>query len=479
MLLSSRVVSCSIGRLKWRVKRLNMDPANTFFNIMVILLLVAANGFFVAAEFSLVTMRATRIEQLVEEGNRIAKIIQRAQKDPNRFLSASQIGITLASLALGWVAEPTVAKIFMEGFEALWPYLNHGEASTAVVSVAHSIATAVTFLLITYLHIVLGEFIPKAFALQRTEATVLLTALPLELVSTLFTPFIVMLNRSGQWILNHLGIEAAPQHHLVYTEDELKRIVSASHEVGLLESQEQQMLHKVFAFSDKVAREIMVPRPDIKGLPVDSSFEDVVKFVREEGHTRFPIYQDNVDHVVGVFHAKDLFHFVGHQQDGAFQLRKWMRDVPFVPESKAVDELLTELKKGRSQIAIVMDEFGGTSGLVTLEDVLEEIVGEIEDEFDEPVPDVELVKAGHYRIDGSFRIADFNDRFGTNFATEDYDTLAGLVFGALGREPLLHDHVTIDNTRFEVQQMEGHRIKRLGLIIDVMPTAEPSDTHSP
>lgn len=451
-----------------------LDPSTIAVNMAIVLLLVAANGFFVAAEFSLVSVRQTRIDQLVDEGHRIARIIQRAKADPNRFLSASQIGITLASLALGWVAEPTVATLLLSGMKLI------GVIETVSPAVAHSIALVVTFILITYMHIVLGEFIPKAMALQRTESTVMFTALPVELLAGLFTPFIHILNRSGLWMLDRLGIQAAPHHHLVYTEDELKRIVSASHEVGILEAQEQEMLHKVFAFSDRRVRELMVPRPDIKALPATSTWDDVVQMVCAEQHTRIPIYEDSIDNIAGVLHTKDLFSFLASRQDtDAFNLSDLLRTVLFVPESKPVDDLLADMKKARTQMAIVMDEFGGTAGLISLEDLLEELVGEIEDEFDEPEIEIIKLDAGNYLLDGKLRIADFNERFGTELPTQDFDTMAGLVFGQLGREPLLEDSVTLERVQLSVAEMEGHRITRLRLSLKPIEKTDPETAGSP
>jgi putative hemolysin len=298
------------------------------------------------------------------------------------------------------------------------------------------------------------------------------TAMPVEFLAALFTPFIHVLNRSGQWMLDRLGIEAAPHHHLVYTEDELKRIVSASHEVGILEAQEQEMLHKVFAFSERRVRELMVPRPDIKALALTSDWDDVVAMVCAEQHTRIPIYDDSIDNIVGVLHTKDLFPFMASgRETSSFQLKNLLRPVPFVPESKAVDDLLADMKKARTQMAIVMDEFGGTAGLISLEDLLEELVGEIEDEFDEPEPEVVKIDAGTYLLDGKVRIADFNERFGTDLPTQDYDTMAGLVFGQLGREPLLEDSVSLERVQLVVAEMEGHRITQLRLHLKPVETA--------
>lgn len=447
-----------------------LDAATIALNLSIVAMLVAANGFFVAAEFSLVSVRSTRIDQLAEEGNRFAKIIQRAKADPNRFLSASQIGITLASLALGWVAEPTIASLIVVTFAKV------GLVGMISLALAHTIATVITFIIVTYLHIVLGEYIPKALALQVTEKTVLATALPLEVMATVCTPFIKVLNASGQWMLDRMGIEAAPHHHLVYSEEELKRIVSASHEVGILEAQEQEMLHKVFGFADRRARELMVPRPDMEVMPVTATWEEVVKTVCEEQHSRFPVYEETVDNIVGVLHTKDLFPFLaaGKSTD-EFDLRRLLRDVPFVPESKPVDDLMAEMQKNRTQMAIVMDEFGGTAGLISLEDLLEELVGEIDDEFDEPEAEIELVGDGIYLLDGKTRIADFNDRFGTELPTDDYDTMAGLVFGQLGREPNVGDAVDLERVHLTVHALEGHRITRIRLCLRPEELPQPED----
>lgn len=446
-----------------------MDPLSAVRNLAIVLFLVLANGFFVAAEFAMVSSRQTRIDQLVEEGNRFAKIIQKAKLDPTRYLSASQIGITIASLALGWVAEPTVAELILPAFHAVF--------GAAAENVVHLVATIIAFLIITYLHIVLGELVPKALALQKAEQTAMFTAVPMQFMGTLFTPFSYVLNATAKRVLKFFGVEAVPGHHLVYTEEELKRIVNASHEVGILEAQEQAMLHKVFAFSDKVAREVMVPRPDIIMLPVDIAWKQLLHEVREHAHTRFPVYEDTLDNVLGVFHTKDLFAFLDEKSPEEFQLRALIREVMFVPENKSVDDLLTEFKKGRTQIAIVMDEFGGTAGLVTLEDLLEEIVGEIEDEFDVPELEFEQVGPCQYMIDGGFRIVDFNERFGADFSTEDFETMAGLVFGQIGREPAVGDTVQLGRFFFRVEEMEGHRITRLFMSYE--EPEQPASTENP
>jgi putative hemolysin len=234
------------------------------------------------------------------------------------------------------------------------------------------------------------------------------------------------------------------------------------------------MLHKVFAFSDRRVRELMVPRTDMQVLPVTATFAEVVRLVVSEQHTRMPVYEDSIDDIIGVLNAKDLFQFLADDRSPAdFDLRALLRPVPFVPESKAVDDLLAEMKKSRTQMAIVMDEFGGTAGLISLEDLLEELVGEIEDEFDEPEVEIVPLDTGVYRLDGKVRIVDFNERFGTELSSEDYDTIAGLVFGQLGREPLLEDVVEFERHRLVVEAMEGHRITSLRLYIRLEePAAE-------
>jgi CBS domain containing-hemolysin-like protein len=419
--------------------------------LLAIVGLIAANGFFVAAEFSLVSIRPTRIDQLAEEGSRIAKIIQKAKRDPTRFLIAAQIGITLASLALGWVAEPTLATLLLQLMHA---------ANVALSEIAvHAIATVITFAVITYLHIVLGENIPKAFALQRTEPTVFLTALPMEWLAVLFTPFIGFLNRTGQWMLNMVGVKGDPGHHLVYTEDEIKRLLAASHEEGILEAEEKAMLEKVFDFSDKDARDVMVPRPDIKMVPVDATWDQLMALVEAHGFTRYPVYEGDADHVLGFLHLKDLFAYMASAcQPDAYSLRVMLREVLFVPETKSIMDLLTEFKRGRYRMAIVMDEYGGTSGLVTPQDLVEEIVGRVDDEFSAPRPEVEKVGPGRFRILGRLRIEDFNERFGTQLPSDEYDTIAGWVFGTLGREAHVDDEIASDEFCFTVEQLQGHRI---------------------
>jgi CBS domain containing-hemolysin-like protein len=438
--------------------------------LLAIAALILANGFFVAAEFSLVSVRSTRIDQLAEEGSKIARVIQRAKADPNRFLITSQIGITLASLALGWIAEPTLATLLLD--------LLHGLHASLGDVVVHGIATVITFTLITYMHIVIGENIPKAFALQRTEPTIFLTAMPLEWLSVLFTPFIAVLGRTGQVMLRWVGITGDQAHHLVYTEDELRRLLAASHEEGLLEAEERAMLEKVFDFSDLVARDVMVPRPDIRMVPLDIGWPELLAYIERFGHSRYPVFDRDSDHVVGFVHLKDIFGFMTRHNPEAFELKDVMREVFFVPETKLIVQLLEEFKRGRHQLAIVMDEYGGTVGMITPQDLVEEIVGAVEDEFGPPKADIVTLGPGRYRLNGRLRLAEFNERFGTELPTDEFDTIAGWIFGTLGREAHEDDEVEVDTLSFTVEQLDGHRIISLLLertITEEAPAAEPSD----
>lgn len=427
--------------------------------LLAIVALIAANGFFVAAEFSLVSVRSTRIDQLAEEGSRIALIIQKAKRDPNQFLIASQIGITLASLALGWIAEPTLATLILD--------LLHGLHATLGPIVVHAIATVITFTLITYMHIVLGENIPKTFALQRTEGTIFLTAWPMEILTKLFSPFIVVLNRTGQAMLDWVGIQGDQAHHLVYTEDELRRLLAASHEEGLLEAEERAMLEKVFDFSDLVVRDVMVPRPDIKLVPVDIGWPELLAYMERWGHSRYLVFEHDADQILGFVHLKDVFGFMTRHQPEAFSLRDILREVLFVPETKPIVDLLEVFKRGRQQMAVVMDEYGGTIGLVTPQDLVEEIVGAVEDEFGPAQAHIERLGPNRYRLNGRLRLAEFNDRFGTQLPTDEFDTIAGWVFGTLGREAHEDDEIELGPLTFTVEQLEGHRI--MSLLVEELP----------
>jgi putative hemolysin len=419
-------------------------------------ILVLANGFFVAAEYSLVSVRRTRIDELAEHGNRIARLVQRAKADPNRFISATQLGVTMTSLALGWVAEPTLAPLIRPLFDFL-------PAGGAVIT-SHLVAGVIAYFIITLLHIVLGEQVPKMLALQRSEATILTTVGPMSWLSFLFRPMIALLYWLTNAVLKLLGLKWEGEHSLVYTENELKMLVTASQEKGVIEESEQELIVRVFGFADVHADEVMVPRTEMEALPATATQAEVTEAVARSGHARYPVYGEDLDDIIGVFHVKDIYRFQARGRPGAFNLRRMVRTPLIVPAPMPLDELLAMMKKQRTHVAIVLDEYGGTAGMVTLEDVLERIVGDVRDEFEGEEDEVQVSANGETRLSGLLSIDDVNQRFGLEIEDPFYNTIGGYVFGQLGRRPEVGDEVRADGQVFRVEAMDGLRIDRLQLI---------------
>jgi CBS domain containing-hemolysin-like protein len=421
--------------------------------LAAVLGLVAINGIFVAAEFALVSVRPTRIGQLIEQGNRMARVVKRAMEDPNRFISAAQVGITMASLALGWIAEPTLAHLFEPVFEPVFG----GEARIS----SHIVAGILAYFIITLLHIVLGEQVPKMIALQRAEATILATAAPVIWISVPFRPMISLLYWLTGLVLRPLNLHWQGEHHLVYSEDELKMLVTASHQSGYLEQSEQEMINRVFTFADHLTEEVMVPRTEMAALPIDAGFDDVVKIIADSGHARYPVYGENLDEILGIFHAKDLYRVLERGQQGRFSLGRLLRDPVTVPYTMKLDDLLGQMKLKKTHIAIVVDEYGGTAGMTTLEDVLERIVGDVHDEFNTDTDEIESLENGDVRISGLLSIEEFNERFEAKVDEPFYNTVGGYVFGQLGRRPEIGDEVDADGLSLRVDALDGLRIDRL------------------
>ena len=425
----------------------------TLWQLFFVALLIAANGFFVAAEFALVTVRRTRVEQLVSEGSRAARSVKTALDNIDRYIAAAQLGITMASLALGWVAEPALAHLVEPLFfwlPGVLPQLS-----------AHAAAITIAFALITLLHIILGEQVPKMAALQRAEAAALLVARPLGFFLWLFGPFIQLLSWITSWLIRALGLQPTSVHELAHSEEELQMLVKASHESGILQESEEEMLYKVFAFADKEAHQVMVPRTEIVAVPAEMTLREFVDFIAEEHlHTRFPVYEGTPDSIVGIVHLKDgIVAAATGELDQ--QVRSVMRPVLVVPETIHIDELLKQLRRRRMHMAVLVDEYGGTAGLATMEDLLEEIVGEIRDEFDEEEPGLADRHDGTWSVDGMMSIDEFNARFGQGIQDENYDTIAGYVLGQLGRVAEVGDEVSIDGLVLRVEEMDGLRIASL------------------
>ncbi|HXD69783.1 MAG TPA: hemolysin family protein [Gaiellales bacterium] len=431
----------------------------TALELFAVAVIVAANAFFVAAEYGLVTVRRTRMQELEAQGSRGARRVLRLLEQPPRFISAIQLGVTLSSLALGAIGEPVVSKLLERPLDLL-PESWH-------TSVASTISVILAFTILSYFHVVMGEIVPKSFTLQHPERVALFAAGPISSFYVIFRPFIWVLVRSSAAVLRWFGVSASSGVTLVHSEEELKMLVTASREKGVLEEEEQEMLHKVFEFADKDAVDVMVPRPDVIAVPVDLPVHEVLRLVLSHPFTRYPVFQEEIDDIVGVLHVRDLFSALHERGLESTDLRTILREAIMVPETKPLDELLAEFQRTSNHLAIVVDEYGSVEGLVTLEDLLEEIVGEIGDEFDLPDAGVLRIGRGRVRLVGSFPIDEFNERFGKSLPVDDYHTIGGFVFGELGRVPRVGDTVAFDGARFEVSAIDGPRIRE----VDVTLTA--------
>lgn len=425
------------------------------FNLSVIILLLFSNGFFVASEFAMVKVRKTRVEQLVKEGNSEAKLALEAIDDIDKFIAAVQLGVTISSIGLGWVGEATLAKIIKPLFDFI-PGVGHTIAT-------HSVSVTVAFCLITFLHVVLGELIPKSIALEYTEKTALWVARPMHGISFIFTPFIWALNGFGNLVLRILKIPHAQQSSLVHSTEELDMLVDASYNGGVLNETEKDMLHNMFKFSDLTAKQVMIPRTDMVCIPVDMELEELNKLASESQYTRYPVYDEDIDHIIGFVHVKDLYSL--SIKDEVCPIKNIIRDILLVPETITMDNLVLEFKKLKGQqMAIVVDEFGGTSGLITLEDVLEEIVGDVQDEFDEEEEsDIKEIAEDTYIANAMMRLDEFSEYFDfdNDIEDEDVDTIGGLVVKLIGRIAEVGDTVDFKNFTFTVKEVDGARITKL------------------
>jgi CBS domain containing-hemolysin-like protein len=384
--------------------------------------------------------------------------VRNALQDLDAYLSVCQVGITIASLALGWVGEPAVSALIRPGFEALG-VLNEG--------LVEIVAVVLGFAVITYAHLVFGEQAPKYFSIQRAEATSLWIARPLRIFMFLFRPLVWLVNASTNFVLRPWNVRLGEEDE-VHSEEELRIMITSSTSQGILEPQEREYLNNVFDFGDTVAREVMVPRPDIEALPSDAPLEELVERAAFGRYTRYPVYNDDLDHVLGAVHVKDLFR-AGKEDGESFDLKPLIRDCLVVPENKRIEEILREFQRLKLQMAIVIDEWGSVEGLVTIEDVLEEIVGEIQDEFDEPEAAIEPLGNGTYAVDGRIPITDVNDYFSLDLPHEDFDTIGGYVLGSLGRPPEPGDSVEVEDGTLRVKSVDGPRVSMLTFERDEVP----------
>ena len=422
--------------------------------LIAIAVLLVLNGFFVAAEFALVRSRRTRLESMARTGDWKARLALRASGNLARVYSASQLGVTLASLALGALAESALGG-WLEG-------LTHSLPFAMDISVRVGIAASIALAIVTFFHVVFGELAPRGAALSHPESVARWLTPPLLGFAWIATPFTSLLNRSSQIVLRLFGQKAADPEENVHSAEELRMLVEQSQEVGVLQSQDADMLEGVFEFSEKNAREVMTPRTEIDALDVEATLDDTLALVEESGRSRYPVYEETIDNIIGLVLAKDLIPIL-RSPPPDFSLRSIMRPVHVVPGSREVEEVLSDFKRLKVHMAIVLDEFGGTAGLVTMEDLLEEIVGEILDEYDEPPEHLERESPDLVIVPGSTNIGELNERFGLSVPDDDYTTIGGYIFGALGRLAVVGDRITAGGAVFTVREMDGRRIDSLAV----------------
>jgi len=415
---------------------------NLLFELVAVGVLILLNGFFVGAEYGLVTARRTRINELADGGSRQARAVQRIVSNPPRFIAAMQLGVTLTSLAIGALGEPVLSELFDEWLAAI-------------------LAVLLAFLIITFMHVVVGELVPKGIALNYSERVALAVSTPVRGFFVLFKPLIWVLQYSSESLQRLIGVDPYASEHEAHSEAELKMLLNVSSERGEIEHDEREMLYKVFDFADKEAEDVMVPRPEVTALSIALPPEECLAAVIDSPFTRYPVYRESLDDVVGVLHVRDLFSAMHDHGLADVDIASILRQAYIVPETKNLGALLTEFRRANQHMAIVVDEYGAMQGIVTLEDLLEEIVGEIEDEFDLPDESVERIDDKRIRIDGTFPIDDFNEQFGCELEQEDFHTMAGFVFGQIGRAPEIGDEVPWDGHVFRVIEVDGSRIERL------------------
>lgn len=426
-----------------------MDIVPILLESFLVVFLIAMNGFFVAAEFCCVKMRPSRLETLIQEGNTRAKYAKKLIDELDEALSVTQLGITLASLGLGWVGEPFVAELIAPLIHAL------GVGET----LGHTISFALAFSFITSMHIILGELTPKSMAIAASEKILLNIALPMIIFWKVMYPFVWLLNRTASFVSHHLGLTIS-EGEVAHNPEEIRLLMKESRKQGLVDDTEVDFVDNVFDFTERNVREIMVPRPDMVCIYLDKSYEENLATILEEEMTRYPICLEDKDHIVGFLHIKDLTKSM-LQGKKKPSFKKLARKVFFVPESMDVSVLLKTMQTNRSQLAIVVDEYGGTAGMVTIEDIIEEIVGDIQDEFDEERPDAEKRDENLYSIDAKMLLEELEDELGITIEDEDVDTVGGWLNDKLGGEPKVGQSAACEGNTFYVEEVEGLRITRI------------------
>ena len=421
----------------------------TFLKLFAAFVFVAINAFFGAAEFSIVKIRRSRLEEIEAHGNKKAKLAIKVTSSLDSYLSATQLGITLASLALGWIGEPALAVI-------IDPLFGHWLKDDPILM--HSVSIATAFTIITLLHVVFGELVPKSIAIQKTETAVMLVVRPLYLFAQIFRPIIYIFDHLAALALKLIGIQPAHDSDLVHSEEEIKLIAGASQRGGIIDKTESEIIKNAVDFSDKIAREIMVPRQDMECLYLENTYEENFNIVKQSNHTRYPVCDEDKDNIVGMIHLRDIL-----MNEDEKDITKMLREVLFVPESLSVSEVLHTMKRRRIHMAIVIDEYGGTSGLISMEDVLEELVGDIQDEHD-TADDVyeKRLEDGSFEFLGMTLLDEAMEYMGLRTLDEhEEDTIGGYVFGLLARKPKVGDVVDCPLCSFEILEIDGFRVKKV------------------
>ncbi|RED64160.1 hemolysin family protein [Cohnella lupini] len=427
------------------------DPIPLSVDLVLIFALVFLNGFFVAAEFAMVKARGSRIDTMVQEGHKKAKVASHLMDHLDAYLSACQLGITLTSLGLGWIGEPTIARLLEPAFTAM----NLSD------NLVHPLSFIIGFTFITMIHIVFGELAPKSVAIRKAEMVTLWTATPLIYFRKVMSPFIWVLNGMAGLVMKPFGIDTSEVSSSAHTEEEIRILVKESHKSGLIDKTELTLMDNIFEFAETNAREIMIPRTEMSCLYGNLSFEENKSIALREMHTRYPVCEKDKDNIIGFVHIKDLLKV---PDNSIHDIRDLMRPMTTVPESMPISTLLKLMQKRKSQIAILIDEYGGTSGLVTLEDIMEEIVGEIQDEFDEERPDVEKRDDNTYSINGMMLIEEVNSFFGLDISTDDYDTIGGWIYSQIENPPKKNQYVVSEEGfKFTIEETDHLRISRIAV----------------
>lgn len=427
-----------------------MTLEGVLFELVAVILLIFANAFFVAAEFAIVKVRSTQIQPLAEKQSK-AKVAMKLITHLDEYLSATQLGITMTSLALGWLGEPLTAKL-------ITPFLNMLGVDNP--NYIHTISIIVGFIFITFLHIVLGELAPKSMAIRYSKATTLFVANPLNIFYMIFKPFIWFLNGAANLILRVLGLQPVTETERFHSEEELRILIAEGRKSGAIDQTEHQLIEKIFEFNDKQAREIMVPRNHMVAIDIKESRDKIFQIVTEEGFSRVPVYKDTIDNIIGIIYTKDLISASEHRE--LIALQDIIRPVYFVSSTKLIGNLLKEMQRNKVHMAVVVDEYGGVEGLITIEDIIEEIVGEIQDEYDVETQDVVTEKSGVYLVNPIISIEDFNKKFSTDIPEDtDYQTLSGFLQKVTGHIPEVYERIDYKGMSFVVTKKIGNRIHQL------------------